>query len=163
MREYFILMAERVFGDASIPRDDRLAMTLARYLRHNRLRTFNARTLRREAYGLLGKPEDMAKACEMLEQAGLVRRKPGREEGATGRRALDYQVNALLHEAPGPASDASAKTAKTAKTPSLLHFGGFGSFGSAVGHAAPADPAAAADLNPAVVTECLTGVKEVSS
>jgi hypothetical protein len=86
MREYFIPMAERVYGDASIPHSDRLAMTLARYLRRHRLRTFNARTLRREAYGLLGKPEDMTKACEVLEQAGLVRR-PGRENGATGRRA----------------------------------------------------------------------------
>jgi hypothetical protein len=162
MREYFIPMAERVYGDASIPHGDRLAMTLARYLRRHCLRTFNARTLRREAYGLLGKPDDMAKACEVLEQAGLVRR-PGRENGATGRRALDYQVNPVLHETPEPVADASAKTAKTAKTPSLLHFGGFGGFGSAVGHAAPADPAAAADLNPAAVTECLTGVKEVSS
>jgi hypothetical protein len=162
MREYFIPMAERVFGDASIPHGDRLAMALARHLRHNHMRTFNARTLRREAYGLLGKPEDMAKACEMLEQAGLVRRKPGRDEGTTGRRALGYQVNALLHEAPGPAADAAAKTVKTAKTPVSPRFGCFGSFGSAVGHAAPADPAPAGDRNPAVMIEGLTGIEEVS-
>jgi hypothetical protein len=160
MREYFIPMAERVYGDASIPHGDRLAMTLARHLRSHRLRTFNARTLRREAYGLLGKPEDMAKACEVLEQAGLVRR-PGQENGSTGRRALDYQVNPRLHEDSGPVADAAAKTVKTAKTPISPRFGGFDCFGSAVGHAAPADPAPADGRNPTLVIEGLTGVEEV--
>jgi hypothetical protein len=136
MGEYFIPMAERVFGDACIPHGDRLAMTLARHLRCNRLRTFNARTLRREVQGLLSKPEDMAKACEVLEQAGLVRLNSTRAEGARGRRALDYQVHPLVCEAPGPAVGTSAKIAKNAKTPRSPHFGNFDNFGTALETAA---------------------------
>ena len=75
----------------------------------------------------------MAKACKMLEHAGLVRR-PGREDRATSRRALDYQVNPRLHEAPGPVEDAAAP---------------------------PANPAAAEVRNPAMVIEGLTGIEEV--
>jgi hypothetical protein len=126
MGEYFIPMAERVFGDACIPHGDRLAMTLARHLRRNRLRAFNARTLRREVQGLLSKPEDMAKACEVLEQAGLVRLSSTRAEGTRGRRALDYQVHPVVCEASGPAVGTSAKIAKDAKTPRSPHFGSFG-------------------------------------
>jgi hypothetical protein len=139
MRDYFSPMAERVFGDACIPHGDRLAMTLARPLRRHRLRTFNARTLRREVQGLLSKPEDMAKACEMLEQAGLVRLNSTRAEGVRGRRALDYQVHPLVCEAPGPAKGDSAKIAKNAKTPGPSHFGNFGNFGTALETAAEDD------------------------
>jgi hypothetical protein len=164
-------MAERVYGDASIPHGDRLAMTLARYLRRHRLRTFNARTLRREAGGLLRKPEDMTKACEVLEQAGLVRRHPGREVRANGRPSLDYQVHARVYQvpepdAPQPAYSACAKSAKKAKTPSDPPdpggFGTFGTFGTAGEHAAPADPAGVEGRNPALMIEGLTGIEEVS-
>jgi hypothetical protein len=171
MREYFIPMAERVYGDASIPKGERLAMTLARYLRRHRLRTFNARTLRREAGGLLRDADAMKQACEALEQAGLVRRHPGRDARANGRPSLDYQVHARVYEVPGPdvpqpVYSACAKSAKTAKTPSdPPHPGGFGTFdtfGTAGEHAAPADPEGVEGRNPALMIEGLTGIEEVS-
>jgi hypothetical protein len=47
---------------------------------------------------MLRKPEDMAQACEVLEQAGLVRQ-PAREDRVKGRPALSYQVHPLVCDA----------------------------------------------------------------
>ena len=145
-------------------------MTLARYLQRHHLRTFNARTLRREIGGLLREADAMKQACEALEQAGLVRRHPGRDARANGRPSLDYQVHARVYDVPGPDApqpvySACAKSAKKAKTPSdPSHPGGFGTFdtfGTAGEHAAPAVPATVEGRNPTLMIEGLTGIEEV--
>jgi hypothetical protein len=95
--EYFTPMAERVFGDAAIPHDERLAMTLARYLRQKRLTAFNQRGLSRRIGAPLRLTENMKIACRLLEQAHLIRERP-RPPGAAGRPSLDYEINPAVYE-----------------------------------------------------------------
>ena len=92
---YFVPMAERVLGDASIPLVERRAMVLARQLRSRQHLEFNARTLRREVGGLLRESAAMDEACAVLVEASLIRLKTGRP-GQSGRPAKVYDVNPLL-------------------------------------------------------------------
>jgi hypothetical protein len=101
VEEYFIPMAERVFGDASIPATERNAMTLARYLRAHRLARFNARDLRREIGGTLREPAPMDAACTARVEAGLIRPRFERAGQTSGKPAKNYEVNpAVLGEHP---------------------------------------------------------------
>src|SRR4029453_11576156 len=69
VKDYFIPMAERVYGDAAIPIAERGAMLLVRYLKRNGLKAFNAREVRREIGGVLREPEAMNAACTVLVEA----------------------------------------------------------------------------------------------
>lgn len=89
---YFIPMAERVFGDASIPKAERRAMVLARHLRRSGEFEFNAREVRREVGGLLRDAADMDAACAVLVEAGLLRPKAAQGAGV-GRKPKNYEVN----------------------------------------------------------------------
>jgi hypothetical protein len=98
---YFIPMAERVFGDASIPAAERNAMALARYLRAGQVKEFNARNLRREIGGTLRDPTPMDVACTALVEAGLIRPRFERAGHTSGKPAKNYEVNpAVLGEHP---------------------------------------------------------------
>ncbi|WP_407529061.1 hypothetical protein [Methylobacterium oryzisoli] len=97
LQEYFIPMAERVFGDASIPVAERRAMQLARYLRQTGRTEFNARDLRREIGGMLREAEHMDIACAGLVEAGLIRPRPTRLGGTKGRQTKHYEVNPVVH------------------------------------------------------------------
>jgi hypothetical protein len=90
---YFIPMAERVFGDATIPAKERQAMMLARHLRQKSLTTFNARELRREIGGAIREPEAMDAACTILLDAGLIRPRFTREGDTKGRTARNFETN----------------------------------------------------------------------
>ncbi len=97
---YLIPMAQRVFGEAAIPEEDRLGMELARWIMRTNPAQFNARETRRAIRGPLHDAKAMQQACEVLRQAGWIR-PVGRSSGAsTGRLPTNYEVNpALLKEA----------------------------------------------------------------
>lgn len=93
--DYFIPMAQRVFGDAVLPKPDRLAMVLARHLRDTGEPGFNARDVRRKVGGPLRDAADMDLACTELEEAGLIRPAASAQTGR-GRRPKAFDVNPAL-------------------------------------------------------------------
>jgi Protein of unknown function (DUF3987) len=90
---YFLVMAERVIGDAAIPLEERRAMVLVRWLRSTGVPTFNAREARRKISGPLRNAKDMQAACEVLEEAGLIRSIASRAGEKPGQQTKDYEVN----------------------------------------------------------------------
>lgn len=97
---YFIPMAERVFGDASIPVTERGAMILIRYVKRNGLVSFNARDVRREIGGELREATAMEAACAVLVEAGLIKGHPSRAGEIKGRTAKNYDVNPVVFGEP---------------------------------------------------------------
>lgn len=95
MEHYFLSMAERVFGDASIPLIERNAITIIKHLRKNRADQFNARDLRRELGGALREPKAMDAACGVLEEAGLIRQL---RKSSGIRQRKDFQINPVVYE-----------------------------------------------------------------
>lgn len=95
MEDYFLPMAERVFGDAIIPAADKDAVRLARWLRRERINQFNAREARHHLGGSLRKADAMDAACEVLVDANALR-PVGRAAGAKGRAPKQFAVNPHL-------------------------------------------------------------------
>jgi hypothetical protein len=97
---YFVPMAQRVFGEAAIPEEDRLGMELARWIARIKPKQFNARDTRRTIRGPLHDPKAMQQACAVLTLASWIR-PTGRSAGSSvGRLPANYEVNpALLVEA----------------------------------------------------------------
>ena len=93
LNAYFLPMAERVFGDATIPVAERRGMLLAQHLRQNQLSKFNAREVRRQVGGMLRDAADMEAACKQLVEAGLIRQRFTRAGEGKGRKALNYEVH----------------------------------------------------------------------
>lgn len=100
LNAYFIPMAERVFGDASIPVIERRAMLLARHLKQNQLAEFNARDVRRQIGGLLRDAANMDAACNQLIEGGLIRPRFERAGEGKGRPARNYEVNPIIFRRP---------------------------------------------------------------
>jgi Protein of unknown function (DUF3987) len=94
--DYFLPMAERVYGDAALPVSERWAMFLARHLRREGITRFNARDLRRQIGGCLRQPASMQAACSVLTEAGLIRPLSPRPE-TVGRPAKRFEVNPAMH------------------------------------------------------------------
>jgi hypothetical protein len=138
MNDYFLPMAERVFGDASIPYNERLAMILARYLRQEKLRFFNARDLHRRIGGPLRVAADMKVACDLLVEANLIRPV---KRATGGRPALEFEVNPVVHQEASAPSSPCANSAKSAKTPDDLAeteaFDTIGTFGTRAAEGEP--------------------------
>ena len=89
---YFVPMAERVYGDAAIPEDERNAMMIAKRLRQDRASHFNARTIGRELTVELRNGRKMDAACEVLIDHGLIRKAEVGDEHK-GRRPKNYDVH----------------------------------------------------------------------
>lgn len=91
--------ALRVFGDASLPKVEKHAATLGRWLRRHKPGRINLRTLRRES-GLPGlKDADALKAAvDMLVEAEWLRPAPSRAGDTAGRARSDYLVNPAIVE-----------------------------------------------------------------
>jgi hypothetical protein len=89
-------MAQRVFGEAAIPEQDRLGMELARWLARERPQRFNAREARRKIGGLLREPKAMEKACEVLAEAGWIRSLQKPSGPGMGRPSTDFLVNPAI-------------------------------------------------------------------
>jgi hypothetical protein len=98
VEEYFIPMAERVYGDAAIPVQERNAIILARYLKQKKLREFNARTLQRAIGGALREADAVKAACAALVEAGLIREKFSRAGSTSGKMARNYEVNPAVYQ-----------------------------------------------------------------
>jgi hypothetical protein len=96
LEEYFLPMAERVYGDAALPKEVRAAMTLTRHLRKGGAREFNARSLRRDLGGAFRERALMEGACAVLAEAGLIRPKFSRAGERAGRPAQNYEVHAVV-------------------------------------------------------------------
>ncbi|MEM9222090.1 MAG: DUF3987 domain-containing protein [Pseudomonadota bacterium] len=93
---YFAPMAEKVFGDASIPTEERSAMVLAKHLQTKEVTRFNARSLRRAIGGPLRDAKAMDSACKQLADAYLIQPAGVREGSLPGRAPKDYDVNPLI-------------------------------------------------------------------
>lgn len=100
LNAYFVPMAERVFGDASIPVVERRAMLLAKHLKQNELQEFNARDVRRQIGGLLRDATNMEAACTQLVEGGLIRPCFSRAGEGKGRQARNYEVNPVILRRP---------------------------------------------------------------
>lgn len=95
---YFLPMARRVCGDATIPCVERNGMSLARHLKRHGVKSFNARTMRREIGGRLRESKVMDAACDALVEACLIRPVPSRLGTTPGRRSKDFDVNPIIWE-----------------------------------------------------------------
>jgi hypothetical protein len=111
MESYFLPMAERVYGDASIPAPEQAAMHVARYLRRTGRSEFNARDLRREIGGPVRQAKAMTAVCSLLEEAGLIRPRFQRDGSKAGRLARDFEVNPAVLEHTSTAATVSAPAA----------------------------------------------------
>jgi Protein of unknown function (DUF3987) len=98
--DYFKPMAERAFGDAALPDDERGAMTIGRWLRAQTDRPcrINARALQRRKLPGLRQAHQVSAALKVLEDAGISRFTPTRDGDTAGRHRADYDINPALWE-----------------------------------------------------------------
>jgi hypothetical protein len=96
MDGYFLPMAARVLGDASVPEDERNARTLAAWIMQTRPERVNVSTVR-DTVRLPGLRESDAvkAACRYLAEAGWLA-EPPRQQHAPGRPRGDWLVNPRL-------------------------------------------------------------------
>ena len=95
-------MAKRAFGAAAASPAEADAAALATWISRRGLNTFNTRTARRSADGPGGRlvaTTAMSAACDLLDEAGLIRRSGGRAGDTPGRARNDYTVNPIMLEA----------------------------------------------------------------
>ncbi len=96
--DYFMPMAERVYGDAAARPADRNAATLARWIMRTRPKEVHVRHLQREVrLPGLGDAETIHAACRVLVEAGWLI--PPETQGAAGRPRAAYRVNPNVCEA----------------------------------------------------------------
>jgi hypothetical protein len=93
---YFMPMAERLYGDASLPEEDRGAAVIARWITRHRVGRINARDLRRKRLPGLSESAPVRAAMASLVDAGWLRPDPSREGGTPGVPRSDYEVNPSL-------------------------------------------------------------------
>lgn len=92
--DYALPMAERVYGDAALPAVERNAATLARHIRRHKMRTINARNLKRvDRLPGMREAVDIDPAIEALVEAGWLRPDPHRKGVTAGRATSDFLVN----------------------------------------------------------------------
>lgn len=95
MRDYFLPMAARVLGDASIPVEERNARTLAEWIRRKRPLVVNVSAIR-DGARLPGLRESalVKQACRFLADARWLT--PIDDTGEAGRPRGDWRVNPLV-------------------------------------------------------------------
>jgi hypothetical protein len=93
---YFVPMAQRVFGEATIPPEEQLGIELARWIARTKPAQFNARETRRRIRGALSDSKAMHQACEALTAAGWIRPARKSSENSAGRTPSNFEVNPLL-------------------------------------------------------------------
>ncbi|MDE2333321.1 MAG: DUF3987 domain-containing protein, partial [Rhodospirillales bacterium] len=93
--DYAMPMAARVFGDAAVPKRERDAATLARWILSTRAPEVHVRRLQKEIrLPGLSSAEDIHLACWTLVEAGWLCETPA--SGAVGRPKTTYLVNPTL-------------------------------------------------------------------
>jgi hypothetical protein len=95
--KYFLPMAERTYGDATMPTVERHATMLARQILRRQPEKINTREIGRE-WKLPGLKEaaPIHKACEYLQEANWIDKSPSRSGDTTGRSKTDFLVNPKL-------------------------------------------------------------------
>jgi hypothetical protein len=93
--DYYLPMAERVYGDLAMPDDERNARLLVKHLKANRVRKFNAREMRLSG-GPIREAEPMNAACKLLVEFGLIRPQFRRAGPTKGRMAQTFEVNPII-------------------------------------------------------------------
>ncbi len=95
MRSYFLPMAARVLGDASVPAEERNARTLAEWIMRERPAVVNVSSIRDGArLPGLRESEPVKQACRFLADARWLL--PPADTGQAGRPRGDWTVNPLL-------------------------------------------------------------------
>lgn len=99
MADYFMPMAERVYGDASLTRQDRNAATLARWIMRDQPQEVHVRHVQREVRlpGLIS-AELIENAAEVLIEAEWLREPVSKKGFGEGRGRNAYPVNPKLFE-----------------------------------------------------------------
>ena len=94
IEQYLKPMAERAYGDAALPKAERNAATLAKWIVESKPERINTRELQRSA-GLpsLCRAEVIKEAAEVLVEADWLRYDPTRAGRKAGRQSNDYLVN----------------------------------------------------------------------
>ncbi|RIV83369.1 DUF3987 domain-containing protein [Aurantiacibacter zhengii] len=99
--DYAKPMAERVYGDAALPKVERNASVLARYIVKQGFDRINLRALKRSPHKSklsgLRSGDAMNAAIECLVDAGWLLADLARDGEAPGRQRLDYLVNPAVH------------------------------------------------------------------
>ena len=99
--DYAKPMAERVYGDAALPKVERNASVLARYITKQGFDRINLRSLKRSPHKSklpgLRSGDAMNAAIESLVDAGWLLPDLSRDGEAPGRQRLDYLVNPAVH------------------------------------------------------------------
>ncbi len=107
--DYFIPMAERVFGDAALPENERAAATLAKQIALGRIGNkkagarliLNARDVRRMKLPGLRRADEVEAAIQVLIDSDWLRPLPPQKSPAGGRPSKDFEINpAVLDAAP---------------------------------------------------------------
>ena len=98
--DYFKLMAENTYGDATLDKDDRNTATLARHILKTRASVVNARDIRRDArLQGMDSADAVYSAIDSLIEAGWLTPSPTRAGVTVGRVKSDFQVNPRIYEA----------------------------------------------------------------
>ncbi|GAA5049725.1 hypothetical protein GCM10023208_08140 [Erythrobacter westpacificensis] len=101
--DYAKPMSERVYGDAALPKVERNASILARYIVKRGFDRINLRTLKRAPHKTslpgLRSSEVMNATVEYLVDAGWLMPDLSRDGETPGRQRLDYLVNPAVHGA----------------------------------------------------------------
>jgi len=96
---YLVPMGERVYGDAEIPQQARLAATFARYLVRERPPIINARDLyKSKLVQGIRDAKEAELAIEAAVDAGFLLPAPARAGPTHGRERKDYRLNPLVQE-----------------------------------------------------------------
>jgi hypothetical protein len=96
--DYFMPMAERVYGDVALPEEERLATVLAKWVfsQSPMPKTVNAREIQRLKLPGICNREKVGAAIEPLIEADWLRPSPSPANPKGGRRRADYAVNPRL-------------------------------------------------------------------
>lgn len=98
---YAAPMAKFSLSASTLPREDRAGVRLVQLLRNSGTSHFNAREVRRGGLGPAGdlaNAATMQQACELLEQAHLIRHVGIRAGSSTGRAPTTYEINPRLFD-----------------------------------------------------------------
>ena len=99
--DYFLPMARRAYGDATLPEDERGARTIARWILKEQFERLNAREMQRKVkLPGLRTAKDVRAALDYMKEASWIWPAPSREGDTAGRQRSDYIVNPKLRGAP---------------------------------------------------------------
>jgi hypothetical protein len=101
IEDYFKPMAERAFGSAALPPEERDAAAIANWVLQARPEVLNTRELRRDVrLPGLTRAEEINRACVVLEEAGWLKRTRQRYGDTPGRYRSDYVINPTVFASP---------------------------------------------------------------